>query len=359
MQHPLKTLIIRFSSVGDIVLSTPFLRVLREKNPKSQIDYVVRKDYADLVRSNQNLNVTYEFDATLGFPGLRELKRKLLRERYDLVVDLHNSLRSRYLRSMRGVKTIAVVDKRVRQRTLLVTLKKNTYEGIVPVVDRYIETVREFGIVNDGKGLELHLPDEVLFGVGSKIAKLRLNRFEKILGLCPFARHFTKEWPSERFAEVGSRFIERTGGAVMVFGGPADVVRAGSVSGKMLASAGNDRVIDFTGQLSLAETAAAMQYCDVVLSNDSGLMHIAAAMHRNVVAIFGSTVEEFGFFPPPETSRVLEQRGLYCRPCSHIGREECPEGHFRCMRETDAGAVLNAVQEMVDREAAEGPRERA
>jgi len=88
-------------------------------------------------------------------------------------------------------------------------------------------------------------------------------------------------------------------------------------------------------------------------------MHIAAAMHRNVVSIFGSTVEEFGFYPPAETSRVLERPGLYCRPCSHIGREKCPEGHFRCMKETDTDSVLGAVLEMVDREAAEEPRERA
>ncbi len=359
MQAPTKTLVIRFSSIGDVVLSTPFLRVLREKFPKSQIDYVTRKEYAELIRYNNNLNVTHEFDAAGGFPGLRELKRKLLRERYDLVIDLHNSLRSRYLRSMKGVGKIAVVDKRVRERTLLVTLKKNTYESIVPVADRYIETVKEFGVANDGKGLELHLPDEVLFGVGSKVAKLKLNRFEKVLGLCPFARHFTKEWPAEKFAEVGERFIERTDGAVMMFGGPSDVLRAASVSGKIRASAGNDRVIDFTGQLSLAEAAAAMQYCDVLVSNDSGLMHIAAAMHRNVVAIFGSTVKEFGFYPPDETSRVFERQGLYCRPCSHIGREKCPEEHFRCMKETGTDSVLGAVLEMVDREATEEPRERA
>lgn len=359
MQAPSKTLVIRFSSIGDVVLSTPLLRVFRQKFPKSQLDYVTKMEYAELVRSNQNLNVTHEFDASTGFPGLRELKRKLVSERYDLVIDLHNSLRSRYLRSMNGVGRVVVVDKRVKERTLLVKFKKNTYKEIVPVAGRYIETLKGFGIADDGKGLELHLPDEILFGVGSRIAKLKLNRFEKVLGLCPFARHFTKEWPAERFAVVGEKFIKETNGAVIVFGGQEDVFRSSAVSGRIRTAAGGDRVIDFTGQLSLAETAAAMQYCDVLVSNDSGLMHMAAAMNRNVVSIFGSTVEEFGFFPPRENSKVLERRGLPCRPCSHIGRAHCPEGHFRCMLEIEVEAVLEAVHEMLHRQSAEGPRERA
>jgi heptosyltransferase-2 len=101
----------------------------------------------------------------------------------------------------------------------------------------------------------------------------------------------------------------------------------------------------FCGEFSLLETAAAMQYCDVILTNDSGLMHMASAMQKKLVAIFGSTVKEFGFFPSGEQSRVLERQGLHCRPCSHIGRSECPEGHFRCMLDTsvsDAFAVLRA-----------------
>ncbi|HEX9615432.1 MAG TPA: lipopolysaccharide heptosyltransferase II, partial [Bacteroidota bacterium] len=331
MKSPSKTLVIRFSSIGDIVLSTPLLRVLRERFPKSQIDYVTKAEYAELVRSNQNINLTHEFDTAQGFPGLRRLKDRLRQERYDLVVDLHNSLRSRYLRSMRGVSDIVVVDKRVRERTLLVKLKKDTYEGIVPVTNRYIETLHAYRISPDGKGPELHLPDEVLFGTASRIAKLRLSRFERVLGICPFARHATKEWPAKRYAEIAMKFIKETNGAVMIFGGSSDVMRSSSVSMPIRAGTHDERVVDFTGQLSLGETAAAMQYCDVVVTNDTGLMHIAAAMNRRIVAVFGSTVEEFGFFPPKDVSIVLERRGLYCRPCSHIGRNECPEEHFRCM----------------------------
>lgn len=347
---------IRFSSIGDVVLTTPLLRVLRARHPKSQIDFLTRKEYADLVRFNPNINLTYAFDASAGFAGLRKMKRTLKEEGYDLVVDLHNSIRSRYVRSMRGVGEIVVVDKRIPERTLLVKFKRNTYQRMVPVTERYIETLAAHGIGPDGKGPELHLPDEVLFGVASRVAKLHLNRFEHVLGICPFARHATKEWPAERFAEIARRFISELSGAVMIFGGPSDVPRSTVLAASLRAHVGDEHVIDWTGELSLAESAAALQYCDAVVTNDSGLMHIAAAMQKRVVAIFGSTVEEFGFFPPRETSIVLEQKNLSCRPCSHLGLPACPEQHFRCMLDTGAETVWKAVLEMMD--GTETPKEK-
>lgn len=342
-----KTLVIRFSSIGDIVLSTPLLRVLRASMPGGQIDYVTKKEYAELVRSNQNLNVTYAFDASTGFEGLKELKRTLKRERYDLVVDIHNSLRSRYLRSMTGVKRIVTIDKPYRERFLLVTLKKNVFKELKSVADRYIDAVRDFGVVNDGKGLELHIPDEIQFGVSGKVAAKRLNRFSKVIGLCPSARHATKRWLPERFVEVGKKYIREKDAAVMIFGGPEDVTYCGDIARALKAHAEGERVIDWTGQLSLLETAAAMEFCDVIITNDTGLMHIAVAKGRKVVAIFGSTVKEFGFFPLSEESVVVERQGLACRPCSHVGRSECPEEHFRCMMDIGSEEVYRASQNLI------------
>ena len=347
MNTPHKTLVIRFSSIGDIILSTPLLRVLRERFPQGQIDYVTRTEYAGLVRHNANLNVTHEFDAATGFPGLRELKKKLRRERYDLVIDLHNSIRSRYLRSMLGVGSIVKVDKRIKERTLLVKFKKNTYKSATPVADRYIETVHEFGIQKDGKGPELYIPDEILFGVSGKIAKLHLNQYDHVVGICPFAKHATKEWPVERFVELGVNAVKDLNCAVMIFGGTQERGRSELFVQALSGSIGGERIFNFTGELSLVETAAAMQYCDAIVCNDSGLMHVATAMEKKVVAIFGPTVEEFGFFPQGGHSVVLERKGLYCRPCSHLGLPRCPEGHFRCMKDIGAGDAYSALRGMV------------
>jgi len=344
-----KTLVIRFSSIGDIVLSSPLLRVLRARFPHGQIDYVTRKEYAELVKSNQNVNYTYEFDATRGFDGLRALKKKIKAERYDLILDIHDSLRSKYLRSIRGPRHVMVLNKRILERSLLVKLKKNIYKEVISVADRYIEPLKELGVLNDGKGLELHIPDEILFGVSSKAAKLRLNQFEQVIGLCPGARHFTKQWPPDRFAELGTRCARELGAKVLVFGSADETELCSALSDEINGVAGTDRAIPFCGQLSLLETAGAMQYCDVIVTNDTGLMHIASAMQKKVVAIFGSTVREFGFFPYDKQAVVLERLGLYCRPCSHIGRSECPEKHFRCMIETGTEEVYNTVRKVLDR----------
>jgi lipopolysaccharide heptosyltransferase II len=343
-----KTLVIRFSSVGDIVLATPLLRVLRSRFPKGQIDFVTRREYAELVRSNRNLNRTYEYDASKGFEGLRTLKNTIKAEKYDLIVDIHDSLRSKYLRSLRGPRRV-VVDKRILERSMLVNLKKNIYRGIVSVVDRYIETVSHLGVENDGKGLELHIPDEILFGVSGKLAALKLDRFEKVVGLCPGARHFTKRWPAEKFARVGAAFAQKMDAKILLLGGPDDESLCRQIGWTLNNEAGVDRATNLAGQLTLLETAAAMQYCDVIVTNDTGLMHLATAMQKKIVAIFGSTVKEFGFFPYDPSAVVIERREVACRPCSHIGRAECPERHFRCMTEIEPEEVFLRAKEMLEK----------
>jgi lipopolysaccharide heptosyltransferase II len=345
MNTPNKILVLRFSSIGDIVLSTPLLRALRTKFPKSQIDYVTRKEYAELVRSNQNINYTYEFDTANGLNGLRALKKRIKGEGYDLLVDIHGSLRSRYVRAFVGPAHVVIVNKREKERTALVKHKKDLYSDVVPVSQRYIEPVEPLGVIDDGKGLELHIPDEILFGVSGKMAGLKLNQYEKVVGLCPTARHHTKCWPRERFIELALRCTRDRGAKVLLFGGKADTDYCDSMA---KAIDGTGRASSLSGQFSLLETAAAMDFCDVIVTNDSGLMHIAEARQRNLVAIFGSTVRQFGFFPQNKNSIVIEREGLYCRPCSHIGRSSCPEKHFRCMNEIGVDEVFKQTDRMLN-----------
>ena len=348
MNTPNKILVLRFSSIGDIVLSSPLLRALRTRFPNSQIDFVTRKEYAELVRSNQNINYTYEFNADDGFNGLRALRKKVSEENYDLLVDIHGSLRSRYIRAFVGPGRIVAVDKREKERAALVKFKKDLYRDSVPVAQRYIETVKQFGVQDDGKGLELHIPDEILFGVSGKLATLQLNTFEKVVGLCPTARHATKCWPKERFVDLGVRCARDWDAKILLFGSHADVPYCDDVAKAIAAGAGDDSATNLAGQLSLLETAAAMDFCDVVVTNDSGLMHIAEARRRNLVAIFGSTVRQFGFFPQSRNSTVVERSGLSCRPCSHIGRSSCPEQHFRCMMDIGVEEVYAQTKMMLE-----------
>jgi len=341
---PNKTVVFRLSSIGDIVLASPLMRVLRAAaGPKARIDFVVKKEFAELIKFNHHVSIVHELDDAKGFPALQALRDTLRAEEYDLVVDIHNSLRTTYLRNFCGTKEAVTVDKRLYERWQLVHLKRNIYRDHLSVAERYIETVREYGIANDGKGLELFIPDEIQFAVSGKIAKLRLNEFDKVVGVCPGAKHFTKRWQKEKFAEVCKRMAKGLNAKIILFGGEADKNDAAEIASFVRSECGDRSVTDYAGELSLLEVAAAMEFCDVVLTNDTGLMHIACARQRKVVAIFGSTVREFGFAPYGTESLVVENSSLSCRPCSHIGRAECPKGHFKCMNDIGVDEVHRAL----------------
>ncbi|MGA9408414.1 MAG: glycosyltransferase family 9 protein [Bacteroidota bacterium] len=347
---PNKTVVFRLSSIGDIVLASPLLRALRAAaGPKARIDFVVKKEFAELVKFSHHLSVVHEFDDSRGFPALQELKETLRAEHYDLVVDLHNNLRTIYLRNFCDTKELVTVDKRLYERWQLVHFKRNIYGNDLSVADRYIETVRDFGIANDGKGLELFIPDEIQFGISGKMAKLRLNEFEKVIGVCPGAKHYTKRWQKEKFAGVCTRLAKEYRAKVLVFGGEQDKDDCREISSIINHSVSGNASTDFSGEFSLLEVAAAMEFCDVVLTNDTGLMHIACARQRKVVAVFGSTVREFGFAPYGTESIVVENNSLHCRPCSHIGRAECPKGHFKCMTDIGIDEVHHAVRQLIEK----------
>ncbi len=344
MIAPKKILIIRFSSIGDIVLATPLMRVLHASFPSSKIDFIVRKEYTELICNNKNLNSIYEFDAKTGLAGLRKLKNQLRAEHYNLVIDIHNSLRSRYLRWMLGANDVVVINKRIFSRTMLIRLKKNFYRGVISVADRYIEPLQKYRIENDGKGLELHISDEIRAQASAKMKKLSVQKSGMMIGFCPSAKHATKCWPLGRFAELGAKLSKDYDAKILLFGGQQDKEKCSFIAKTINSLSKEVSAINLSGELSLLESAIAMDACTIIVTNDSGLMHIAAAMKKKVVAIFGSTVREFGFFPVGTENAVVERDGLYCRPCSHIGREECPESHFRCMKEIQVEDVIKSIQ---------------
>nr|MBP8976504.1 glycosyltransferase family 9 protein [Bacteroidota bacterium] len=160
MENPHNILIIRFSSIGDVLLATPLIRILRKKFPNASIDFIVRREYAELLQHNPYLSHLIVFDSSEGFKSLRKLKNELKHASYDIVLDIHNSIRSRYLRKCLRVP-VRTIHKRILQRFLLIHCKWNFYNGIVPVAERYLETASCFGIENDGKGLDLFLPQEI------------------------------------------------------------------------------------------------------------------------------------------------------------------------------------------------------
>ena len=343
-----KTLIIRFSSVGDIVLSTPLIRALRRRFPQSQIDYLVRSEYAELLRGNPHLSMVYTFPAGGTTDDIDRIRQKILTTGYDLIVDIHGSLRSRIL--CRGMQNVVRINKRVVPRFVLIHFKKDFYRlfgGAPGVADRYLETVSPYGVTDDGEGLEVFPGDEEERRTNELFRAQGMQHGTPLIGLCPSARHFTKMWPEALFAETAAALSRRHNVAVVLFGSASEATRSQEIALQIRVHFPGAEILDFTGKLSFLETASMMDRCRLILSNDSGLMHLAAARKRKIVAIFGSTVRQFGFLPPAERSIVLEHYGLECRPCTHIGRAECPRGHFRCMREIPASRAIDAASALL------------
>ncbi len=342
---PNKTLVLRLSSIGDIILSSPLLRVLRKSvGNNARVDFVVRKEYAELVQYSHHLSIVREYDIETGYKGLQELAKQLRAEKYDLVVDIHDSIRTKLLRVACNANDVVVMDKRKFERWLLVNLKRNAYDDNLTVAERYIETVEKYGIKNDDKGLEIFIPDSTLFEISGKMGKLRLNQFEKVIGVCPGSKHFTKRWQKEKFAEVAARAAKNFNAKILLFGGEDEKEDCEFVREEVARRVSEKSATNFAGEFSLLESAAALEFCDVVVTNDSGLMHLAAAKQKKIVAIFGSTVKEFGFAPYGTESVVIENNNLACRPCTHIGRKDCPKGHFKCMEDIGVEEVYEVVK---------------
>ncbi len=309
-----------------------------------QMDFLVKDTYADLVRGNPHVTRVLAFPANGTLSELLELRRRVRRERYDLILDIHDSLRSRLLCA--GAAEVRRVNKRKLARFALVHFKKDLYRwfgGAPGVAERYLETVRGLGVEDDGLGPELFLPPEAAVRAGEILEEAGLGAGQMAIGLCPSARHFTKIWPAIRFVEAGAALASRHGAPVVVFGGDEEADRCREIAAAVNRRSGFPAVTA-AGRTSLLETAAIMDRCAVVVTNDTGLMHLASARGRPVVAVFGSTTRQLGFFPQGGNSRVVEHASLSCRPCTHIGRQRCPLRHFRCMLEISPALVVDAAE---------------
>ncbi len=306
-QNYKKILIVRLSSLGDILLTTPVIRALKIKYPGSEIDFVCKEQFIDAVKYNPHLSNKYIYVDEPDFYS------KLQERKYDLILDLHNNFRSRKISQILKVETARFQKPSIR-KFLLVKFKINRLLPVVSIPERYASALN--GLKLDGKGLELFLPENI---------SSNLNDGKQYIGICPGSQHFTKQYPidyQKRFAEL----LLSKGFTPVLFGGSSDREVCAEIASSV------NGVIDLSNDNDLFKTAADMKKCKLLVCNDSGLMHTATALKLPVIAIFGSTVKEFGFSPYGTKNLVLENNEVTCRPCSHIGKSSCPKGHFNCMR---------------------------
>jgi len=311
----LKILIVRLSSLGDILLTTPVLRSLKAKFPDAEIDFLVRERYADVIRYNPHLSTVLMYENTTG--------SQIRKSGYTHILDLQGNLRSKRILSSVTAPVFSFRKYSFRKR-LLVGTGINLLKKLPPIPDRYAAA---FPLLqkNDGKGLELFTGRE-----------LPTKREAKLIALCPGSRHYTKQWPKEYFEELGKMLMEE-GYRIILLGGKSDKALCQELS---LSIPG---AFDGSTNDDLHTLAEQMSMCRAAVCNDSGLMHIAAATGTPLIALFGSTVKDFGFAPYKAESLILENLNVSCRPCSHIGKSHCPKKHFECMRSIKPSEVFQAI----------------
>jgi lipopolysaccharide heptosyltransferase II len=332
-----KILVVRLSSIGDIILTTPLLRSLKNNLPKAQITFVVKKQYEELLATSPYVDYLVTFEKKEGFGGLQRLKRYLAEQGFDIYIDIHKNWRSRYLGLCLPIKKSTTYSKYIFKRTLLIGFKINLFEQIIPVYQRYFESVRDFGIQYDGLGTQIFVPDIKSDKVREMLSSKGYSFDDPLVIVCPSATYSNKRWKKNGFIETAQYLIKHQSVYIVVHGGQEDIPLCSQI-----ASAIGKRVVSMAGMLSLSESAALLKFSSLVIANDSGLLHLAQSQKRPVIGIYGPTTREFGYFPIEENSTVIET-DLNCRPCTHNGLNKCPRKHFRCMNDITAEKVIQAA----------------
>lgn len=325
-------LVVRFSAIGDVLLTTPLLRAIRTRHPGARIAVLTKEAYVPLLSHNPHVS---EVLAVAPGEGILAITERIRAVRYSHCLDLHGNLRSRALRRL-APGPWRSYHKRTLERALLITTKRDRYPGHLPVAERYFEAAAELDVEPDGGPPDFFLSEEADCRAAARLEALELGRERPLVAIAPGAAHATKRWPVEHWIELVRR-ITPTGADVAILGGVGDVEAATAI-----AAAVGSRVGSFAGQLGLQETGAVIRRAEVLVSGDTGVMHMATGVGTPVVALFGPTVRQFGFLPYQSPASVVEL-SLPCRPCSAHGTRRCPLGHHHCMRQMLPDLVYPAL----------------
>lgn len=324
----MKILLLRFSSIGDIVLTSPVARCLK-KQLDAEIHFLTKRAFEPILLPNPHLDRVFSFKKEF-----TEVLNFLKSENYDLVVDLHHNLRSLRVKLALG-RPAHSFDKLNFEKWLMVNFKIDLLPN-VHIVHRYLKTVEHLGVQYDGEGLDFFIPSEeevAVFKFSNLLAEGNFVTF--VLG----ATHATKRLPLEKAVEICRKIAQ----PVVLLGGKAEVE-----TGQALAREIGPNVVNLCGQLTLHQSASVVRQSAKVLTHDTGLMHIAAAFRKEIVSVWGNTIPKFGMYPFYPTGMDLntsiEVNGLPCRPCTKIGFDRCPRGHFKCMNDISAQRIVEALK---------------
>jgi len=326
----MKILIVRFSSIGDVVLTTPVVRCVKQQL-NAEVHFITKKSFLSVLENNPYIDKIFTIEKSID-----EVLPELKKEGYDYVIDLHHNLRTFNLKRKLSGKSFAFPKKNIA-KFLLTTFKINRMPK-VHVVDRYFEAVKPLGVINDQLPCDLFLleEDEVNlqeYGLDNK----------GYVAVAMGAQFATKQLPIDLMKNV----LQKVKVQIVLLGGKMDAERSAILKNSL----DSHNVIDFCGKLSLRQSAFMTKHARVLLTGDTGLMHIASCFETPIVSVWGNTVPDLGMYAyapsKPENFSIHEVKGLSCRPCSKIGYQECPKKHFKCMLEQNVGNISGDVMKRI------------
>jgi len=332
-----KFLVIRFSSIGDIVLTSPVVRCLKQQVPDAEVHFLVKDKFHSIVQHNPYIDKVHVLAHSWELM-IEELKT----EDYDYIIDLHHNVKTLRVKkalsagSAGKLKAFSFYKLNI-QKYLLTALKINLLPK-VHIVDRYLKTVESFGVKNDGQGLDYFIAEEEKTKLKDIPASHQAGYIACVIG----AAHGTKKWPLHKWKQ----FCTEIKHPVILLGGPED-----REAGDAIASVDDIKVYNACGKFSLNESADLVRKAKLVITHDTGLMHIAAAYKKPIISIWGNTVPAFGMTPYFGAAMVpdviLQVQKLWCRPCSKIGYNKCPLGHFKCMEKIAVEDLLQRTRQSI------------
>ena len=325
-----KILVIRFSSIGDIVLTTPVFRCIKKQLPDAEVHLITKSSFKIVTANNPYIDHFFYLD-----DDLTSVIKELKKQKYDYVIDLHNNTRSYRIKRALRKKTFTI-NKLNIEKFLLTNLNIN----IMPaehITTRSLDTVASLGVVDDGKGLDYFIPVKDIV----KEHDIPTSHSAGFITIVIGATYNTKKLPVHKLQELCYKIDH----PVILLGGKED-----NSDAEMIASVDPVKVYNACGKFNLNESADLVRQSKLVVSHDTGLMHIAAALQKPIISIWGNTTPVFGMYPyygsrSDKQFDTVEVTGLRCRPCSKIGYQKCPMEHFKCMENQDIDSLVQLIHQ--------------
>lgn len=314
----MKVLIVRFSSIGDIILTTPIVRCIKQQLKNGEVHFATKAAFSSIVQTNPYIDKVFSIEKSVF-----EITSQLKKENYDYIIDLHHNLRTLKLKMALGVKAFSF-NKLNWEKWLMVYFKMNKLPQ-KHIVDRYFDCIKKLNVHNDLKGLDYFIPTKDEINIQTTLPVSFHGGYDVLV---VGGSYYTKQIPVNKLQEI----CEHNHRPIVLLGGKEDAAIAEKITIQF-----KETTIHFCGKLNLHQSASLIKQSSRVISSDTGLMHIAAAYKKDIISLWGNTIPEFGMSPylAGENSKILEVKNLSCRPCSKLGYKTCPKKHFKCMNGID------------------------